>query len=413
MGVVNNSKGALPEIAKRISSVASDIVTVRTATVFTDSVAPAQTEVVLDNDPSQTPINALGLNFSLAKGTRVVCLAYPPRGLVVLGAIADSSGGSVSEITLLCDDTVQEMIIDCESIQTLTSAVGSTLWLNRDGGNIRLFDDATGNPELVVCGTVGSEVHINTNQVWATTAGAAAGSALYLNHTTNQPVYIMQAQSGGATLGAGWLVLASNARVVSNAGYLHLNWDNGLPVAIGSSAASPGRLGGTAGWQVDDTLNVITTTTTGYPVAGNANCSLTVGGLIQRIASSRRYKKEIEPLAVDLEAVLGLQPRRFKFKHRFENIDGLIVELDRDEAPWNTGFIAEEAHDLGLVDWVEYTDDGEIEGFHYVNFIAAHQAVLQDHQARIAELEAKNESLEARLARLEKIVAKLPPGLTK
>lgn len=178
MGVVNNSKGALPEIAKRISSVASDIVTVRTATVFTDSVAPAQTEVVLDNDPSQTPINALGLNFSLAKGTRVVCLAYPPRGLVVLGAIADSSGGSVSEITLLCDDTVQEMIIDCESIQTLTSAVGSTLWLNRDGGNIRLFDDSTGNPELVVCGTAGSEVHINTNQIWATVAGGASGAAL-------------------------------------------------------------------------------------------------------------------------------------------------------------------------------------------------------------------------------------------
>lgn len=89
MGVVNNSKGALPEIAKRISSVASDITTVRTATVATDGVPPAQTQVVLDNDPSRTPINAMGLNSLLPKGTRVACLAYPPRGLLVLGVLEE------------------------------------------------------------------------------------------------------------------------------------------------------------------------------------------------------------------------------------------------------------------------------------------------------------------------------------
>lgn len=88
MSLVNDSNnGALPQIAKRITSVASDIATVRLGTVASNMVQLNETMVILDNDPSRTPINAMGVGSPLPAGSRVACLAYPPRGLLVLGVL--------------------------------------------------------------------------------------------------------------------------------------------------------------------------------------------------------------------------------------------------------------------------------------------------------------------------------------
>lgn len=419
--------GPLPQIAKRITSVASDIVTVRTATVVSDGAAPKDTLVALDNDPAQTPINALGLNFSLDKGTRVVCLAYPPRGLIVLGAIADASGGSVSEITLLCEDTDQEMIIDCESIQTLTAAIGSTLFLNPAGGTVQ-----TG-AGLVATGEIWAalgDVRINSNQIWAN-----ANGHLYANFSstgnfymgTNGLVYVSNGSlvagtdiTAGSQVYAGAQFRAGNqaaANAVLNGNHLYERTGgvNGGTLNINSGVGAV-SLGG------DLTVNGRIDTLAPTGAAGLVCSGIAAGGGYYRLritTSTRRHKENIRDLdEYSVEQILSLKPRTFQRNDETIDVPVPSTETDREstwitlpapvteDSPWYPGFIAEEAVDLGL-DLFVVRDESQpeaekISGFTYDHFAAvAHQIVLRAHQRKIEELEAKNAQIEDRLARLE------------
>jgi hypothetical protein len=77
----------LKPVTGRLKELASDIVTVRTGTVISDNAAMTQTVVTLDNDPDSAQVQALCLNGPLPEQTRVMLLAYPPRGLVVVGTL--------------------------------------------------------------------------------------------------------------------------------------------------------------------------------------------------------------------------------------------------------------------------------------------------------------------------------------
>jgi hypothetical protein len=57
-------------------------------------------------------------------------------------------------------------------------------------------------------------------------------------------------------------------------------------------------------------------------------------------------------------------------------------------APHRVGFIAEEAADLGLAQWVDYDDEGP-EAFSYGLWVVALQAIVQSQAARIDDLEAR------------------------
>lgn len=78
-------------VAGKIKEVASDIITVRTGTVVSDSSSVTQTMVILDNDPDSATVQTLSLVGPLPADTRVMMLAYPPRGLVVIGTFDGSS----------------------------------------------------------------------------------------------------------------------------------------------------------------------------------------------------------------------------------------------------------------------------------------------------------------------------------
>lgn len=76
-------------VSQRFAEVDGQIVTVRSGTIVSDLSANVDVLVTLDNDPSGAVVSAQGLNYPLASGTRVQLLAYPARGLVVLGALSD------------------------------------------------------------------------------------------------------------------------------------------------------------------------------------------------------------------------------------------------------------------------------------------------------------------------------------
>lgn len=127
----------------------------------------------------------------------------------------------------------------------------------------------------------------------------------------------------------------------------------------------------------------------GIPTTGsgpNLNIDIATGS-VRVSVSSRRYKQDIEDTEVDVDAVLALTPRRFRMKADVEELG--------DDAPWQVGFIAEEAAELGLEQWVtRNSDDGEVEAFDYATYTVALQAAVRS-------LNAANQSLSERVAALE------------
>ena len=112
-------------------------------------------------------------------------------------------------------------------------------------------------------------------------------------------------------------------------------------------------------------------------------------GLMARMTSSRRYKENIRDWGADPEAVLALQPRTWQASNPLEG--------DDPEA-WFVGFVAEEVHDLGLTELVQYDEEGKPDALHYATFSVAQQAVLRKHEEEIADLRSRIKELEGALS---------------
>ena len=112
-------------------------------------------------------------------------------------------------------------------------------------------------------------------------------------------------------------------------------------------------------------------------------------GLMARMTSSRRYKENIRDWGADPEAVLALQPRTWQASNPLEG--------DDPEA-WFVVFVAEEVHDLGLTELVQYDEEGKPDALHYATFSVAQQAVLRKHEEEIADLRSRIKELEGALS---------------
>lgn len=121
--------------------------------------------------------------------------------------------------------------------------------------------------------------------------------------------------------------------------------------------------------------------------AANVNMNPS-GGRLRRDTSSRRYKRNEHRVSLNVEDLLSLVPKAFQ---RNDEEGGV-----RPDNPWYYGFIAEDAADLGLHNWVVRDDSGLVDGFAYDKWVVALQAVCQSQQNRINDLEARLSALEER-----------------
>lgn len=79
---------ALDQIAKALQTQASTTINIRTGTCLSGTNrATGVVTVALDNDPKSTPVSAISVAGLVQIGARVAMLAYPPRGLLVVGQI--------------------------------------------------------------------------------------------------------------------------------------------------------------------------------------------------------------------------------------------------------------------------------------------------------------------------------------
>ena len=115
--------------------------------------------------------------------------------------------------------------------------------------------------------------------------------------------------------------------------------------------------------------------------SANVACHYSSGD-ITRSTSSRRYKNTIKDTDVGLAELNKLRTVSFK-----GNNDGDIIF---------NGLIAEEVHDVGLTQFVEYDDENRPDGLRYPHMISLCIKAIQELSAKVETLEAKVTALESK-----------------
>jgi len=207
-----------------------------------------------------------------------------------------------------------------------------------DGG---MFRPAVNNLAFATLGTERMRIDSSGNLLVGTTSGT---SRLYVRSvgSTNASTCIYADNSSGTTL--------FNLR---SDGYM----------TTGTAAASP--------------YNV----TVGS--AANLHVLAADGGLY-RATSSIKYKRDVVDYTKGLDALATLRPVFYKGTNP---IEGDTVYA---------GLIAEEVHEAGLTEFVQYNQDHEPEGLAYGNMVALLTKAIQEQQVLITALTARITALEAK-----------------
>ena len=111
-----------------------------------------------------------------------------------------------------------------------------------------------------------------------------------------------------------------------------------------------------------------------------ANMYIQSDGAFYRSTSSKRYKNTIKDATHGLADLLKLRSVTYK-----GNNDGNFIF---------GGLIAEEVHDAGLTEFVQYNDDDEPDALSYGNMVSLCIKAIQEQQEQIKTLEAKVKALE-------------------
>jgi hypothetical protein len=111
-----------------------------------------------------------------------------------------------------------------------------------------------------------------------------------------------------------------------------------------------------------------------------ANVNVASDGHIRRSSSSLRYKNTVNDATYGLTELLTLRPVTYKGNNDGDTIFG--------------GLIAEEVHDAGLTEFVQYDDDNKPDALAYGNMVSLCIKAIQ-------ELKAENTALANRITTLE------------
>jgi hypothetical protein len=94
-----------------------------------------------------------------------------------------------------------------------------------------------------------------------------------------------------------------------------------------------------------------------------------------------KYKTDVQNATHGLAEVLQLRPVTYKGKNDGNKIFG--------------GLIAEEVHEAGLTEFVQYAEDGSPDALAYGNMVSLLTKAIQEQQALITTLTARITALES------------------
>jgi hypothetical protein len=113
-------------------------------------------------------------------------------------------------------------------------------------------------------------------------------------------------------------------------------------------------------------------------VATSANIFVDTAGFLYRTTSSLKYKNNVKDYNKGLNEVMQLRPVTYESKSEIEK--GVTF----------AGLIAEEVHDLGLTEFVQYAEDGTPDALSYSNMVSLLVKAIQELSAKVSALENKS-----------------------
>jgi hypothetical protein len=113
-----------------------------------------------------------------------------------------------------------------------------------------------------------------------------------------------------------------------------------------------------------------------FTTGGGANMHIASDGSLNRSVSSIKYKKNVKSYTKGLAEVMQMKPVTYN-------------SINENETHTYAGLIAEDIHDLGLTEFVQYAEDGTPDALAYQNMVSLLVKAIQEQQAQIEELKAK------------------------
>lgn len=332
----------------------------------------------------QISANAIGAKHTLT-GPIIQTTATANRGVKLnsSGLIAyDSSGATTFNINASTGAIVMKGDLMSGSIITGATVRGSTLTTSVTGSGRRAELGASSHAlnfyrsDNVRMGTVD---YINPGSFYG-------GDSLLLQGPGTAKAYVSYSQwyiegdvqvSGGSIQGAHTGTFSGGSVTGTTATFTNLGGTGGSQISMNTGINLNGLNINSVGTITTSQINGGPTIKgspkwTASSSGGSANVNWN-SGRMQPVTSSRRHKTDIEDLVIDLESVYALVPRKY-------TRIGQGTEI---------GFIAEEALEVGLGDWVTYNDDGEVESFDYYKYVVALQGAVVDLNARLTALEGR------------------------
>ena len=175
---------------------------------------------------------------------------------------------------------------------------------------------------------------------------------------------------------------AADTLAFSTGGSERARIDSSGNLLIGTTTASGAKLR-VNGVSLFDGL-IYATGVYNQTTAQAANMHIAADANIFRSTSSRKYKRDINDAPYGLPDLMALRPVTYK---GLSESDGESVF---------GGLIAEEVHDAGLTEFVQYAADGSPDALAYGNMVSLCIKAIQEQQSIIEDLKARVTALEAK-----------------
>jgi len=292
---------------------------------------------------------------------------------------------------------------DANTTGSYNSSFGqSSLGSNTTGSN----NTGLGRGALSANTTASNNTAVGYAALTANTTGysnvAMGQNAATTNTTGNENTYIGHA-SGGLSTGS------NNAFLGQGSGYYStgssntfLGKDAGVSMTSGSNNTIVGKYtgnnggydfrtsnnhiflsdgGGNVRLYLTDSGDLVVPRVYNANTSNSANVQVDSAGIFRRSTSSRRYKNTITDATHGLTELLALRSVTYK-----GNDDGDAVF---------GGLIAEEVHDAGLTEFVQYNDDDEPDALAYGNMVSLCIKAIQELKTELDAAKARIATLEA------------------
>jgi len=292
------------------------------------------------------------------------------------------------------------------------TGVGQNSLASNTTGN---YNTGLGSGSLEANTTASSNTAVGYQALYDNTTGydnTAVGTCLYNNtegyRNTAMGRYALSANTTGddnVSIGNSSLGNSTTASFNTSVGYASLNalttgqintavgWNSGSAITTGSKNTIIGAYNGNQGGLDIRTSsnNIVLSDGDGNPrlyytgadnswksieiyngtTGSAANMVSLSSGTIARSTSSLKYKRDIQDATHGLAEVMQLRPITYKGKSA---LDGETVF---------GGLIAEEVHDAGLTEFVQYAPDGTPDALSYGNMVALAFKAIQELNAKV------------------------------